>query len=301
MVDQSDLPFRILVARHGATMVYTQMIWADRFLSDLRYHEFHLNDVKAWCKRKEVEQALAKISLIVQLGGNDDQKLLTTAKCFEPWCDGIDLNMGCPQTHALQNGYGASLLFRKNHHQAISIVSSLSAHLTVPVSVKLRLNDTSELCQLARSLEQAGASWITLHPRFISCRRRRKGSPFLKFVEELKQAVKVPVISNGGVRSYLDFDKNLKETGADGLMVGEPLLTNPFIFEGDKPLDVISFGTEYMQLCEQFGEMVSLYSVQRHFDWILKVPSHQSNAAMRKLHHQILEATSISEISDLFE
>ncbi|KAH9807897.1 hypothetical protein DFH28DRAFT_1001036 [Melampsora americana] len=227
MVDQSDLPFRILVARHGATMVYTQMILADRFLSELQYREFHMNDVKAWCKRKEIEKDLKKIPLIVQLGGNDVQKVLTTAKCFEPWCDGIDLNMGCPQTHALQNGYGASLLFRKNQDQAISIVSLLSANLTVPVSVKLRLNDTSELCQLARSLEHAGASWITLHPRFISCRRRRKGSPFLEFVKELKQAVNIPVISNGGVRSYVDLEKNLNETGADGLMVGEPLLTNP--------------------------------------------------------------------------
>ncbi|EGG00933.1 uncharacterized protein MELLADRAFT_39468 [Melampsora larici-populina 98AG31] len=219
-VDQSDLPFRILVARHGATMVYTQMIWADRFLSDPQYHDFHLNDVKAWCKRKDIEQDLTKIPLIVQLGGNDVERVLRTAKCFEPWCDGIDLNMGCPQTHALQNGYGASLLFRKNHDQAISIGISTS-------SLSYKCKEKAHIWNLVLLSRQAGASWITLHPRFISCRRRRKGSPFLRFVKELKQAVKIPVISNGGVRSYSDFEKNLNETGADGLMVGEPLLTNP--------------------------------------------------------------------------
>ncbi|KAG0144741.1 hypothetical protein CROQUDRAFT_46831 [Cronartium quercuum f. sp. fusiforme G11] len=226
-VDQSDLPFRILVARHGATMVYTQMILADRFLSDEEYREWHLKDVMTGWNLKALEPSLGKVPMIVQLGGNDQEKLLGTAKRLEAWCDGIDLNMGCPQTHALQNGYGASLLFRRNRTKVEAIMGSLSSQLGLPVSVKLRLNDTAELCQLGQTLEDAGASWITLHPRFISSRRRRKGPPFLGFVKELKAAVKIPVISNGGVRSFEDLKANLIETGADGLMVGEPLLTNP--------------------------------------------------------------------------
>lgn len=108
-------------------------------------------------------------------------------------------------------------------------VSSMAKIFTVPASAKLRLCQPLEkTTELAIRLEAAGASWITLHPRTVSARRRRQGAANLDVVKELKARLRVPVISNGNVRGPSDLQKNLEYTGADGLMVGETLLGNPW-------------------------------------------------------------------------
>ena len=108
-------------------------------------------------------------------------------------------------------------------------VSALSHSLPVPVSVKLRLcQDASTTPLLGARLEAAGASWLTLHARHVSARRRRAGAADLAQVKALKDAVKIPVVSNGNVRKTADVASNVEETGADGVMVGEALLANPW-------------------------------------------------------------------------
>lgn len=77
------------MARHGATMVYTQMILADRFLNDHQYRELHLEDIKAWCDLRDLIGGSNIVPLIVQLGGNNVEKLLETAKPLMAWCDGF--------------------------------------------------------------------------------------------------------------------------------------------------------------------------------------------------------------------
>lgn len=105
----------------------------------------------------------------------------------------------------------------------------MSRSFTVPVSAKLRLcQPASKTVDLAESLEACGASWITLHARTVSSRRRRQGAADLNEVKRLKDVIKVPIISNGNVREWKNLHENLEFTGADGLMVGEPLLDNPW-------------------------------------------------------------------------
>lgn len=83
--------------------------------------------------------------------------------------------------------------------------------------------------ELARQLECSGASWITLHARTVSSRRRRHGAADLNQVKLLKDALGIPVISNGNVREWSDVVQNQELTGADGVMVGEALLSNPWL------------------------------------------------------------------------
>lgn len=105
----------------------------------------------------------------------------------------------------------------------------MSQSFLVPVSAKLRLCQPSPTTVgLAQRIEAAGASWITLHARTVSARRRRQGAAELSEVARLKNYVRVPVISNGNVRVFDDLQANLNLTGADGLMVGEALLGNPW-------------------------------------------------------------------------
>jgi len=105
----------------------------------------------------------------------------------------------------------------------------MSQSFTVPVSTKLRLcQPAPKTAELAQRIEAAGASWVTLHARTVSARRRRQGAADLTEVARLKDHLRVPVISNGNVRLFDDLQANLNFTGADGLMVGETLLGNPW-------------------------------------------------------------------------
>lgn len=105
----------------------------------------------------------------------------------------------------------------------------MSNSIAIPVSAKLRLcQPASSTVQLAQRLEAAGASWIALHARHVSARRRRQGAADLDQVKILKEGLRIPVLSNGNVRTYDDVENNRRYTGADGVMVGESLLSNPW-------------------------------------------------------------------------
>ncbi|EPQ52285.1 FMN-linked oxidoreductase [Gloeophyllum trabeum ATCC 11539] len=276
MVNQSDLPFRLLTTKYGATLTYTQMLHPNRLLDDPEYLAFHLRDLA-------ISQQLQQ-PVVVQLCGNDPDVVVNGAKKVVGECNGVDLNLGCPQSHAKDGHYGAYLLGQKDWPLVASIVSSLSQSLTVPVSAKIRLcSPSSQTLQFAHLLEAAGASWITLHARHVSVRRRRQGAAFLDEVAKLKTGseavpgVSIPVISNGNVRYWEDIPRNLEQTGADGVMVGETLLRNPCLFDktGRIP-DPILISLEYIDLCRQHPETVTLDQIQAHvkhlveFQWYVR-------------------------------
>ncbi len=115
-------------------------------------------------------------------------------------------------------------------------VSALSHSLNVPVSAKLRLcQNIPSTHDLGARIEAAGASWLTLHARHVSARRRRQGAADLSQIKELKSRVGVPVVSNGNVKTWEDVVANRAQTGADGVMVGETLLANPWYVHLDMP------------------------------------------------------------------
>jgi tRNA-dihydrouridine synthase 1 len=159
-----------------------------------------------------------------------------------------DLNLGCPQDIAREEHFGAYLLGKKDWPLVQGIgeqkppdvylknvqclichtVSSLSHSLCVPVSAKLRLcSPVSSTLTLASTLQASGASFLALHPRHPSTRRRRQGAADLSAVRTLVEGVDIPVISNGNVRTWEDVLHNKDYTGASGIMVGETLLGNP--------------------------------------------------------------------------
>ncbi|EIN08317.1 FMN-linked oxidoreductase [Punctularia strigosozonata HHB-11173 SS5] len=256
MVNQSDLPFRILVRRYGATLVYTQMLSPQRLLEDRDYLDFHLRELGDENDRP----------VVVQLCGNNPDTLIRGARKLVHRCDGIDLNFGCPQEHAQEGHYGGYLLGQRDWPLVQNLISSMSASLSVPVSAKIRLTpDPSLTPVLAERLATSGASWITLHARTVSARRRRHGAADLSWVKAVREAVdpRVPVISNGNVRTFEDMGRNKAETGADGLMVGETLLGNPCLFANVVP-DPVRISLEYLAICREHPDTVTIQIAQMH-------------------------------------
>jgi tRNA-dihydrouridine synthase 1 len=115
------------------------------------------------------------------------------------------------------------------------VVSHLSHSIPLPISTKLRLcSPTSLTPKLATRIAACGASWITLHARHINARKRRAGAADLGVVRDLVDALaeeggQCKVVSNGNVGTWDHIVRNREETGADGIMVGESLLGNPWL------------------------------------------------------------------------
>ncbi|KZP29312.1 FMN-linked oxidoreductase [Athelia psychrophila] len=269
MVNQSDLPFRLLTRRHGATLAYTQMLSPHLLLNDQDYLEFHLRDIRA---EFDGSTGLER-PVVVQLHGNDPDILVKAARVVQTSCDGIDLNLGCPQEHAKDGHYGGYLLGKADWPLVEQIVSSMSNSLSIPVSTKIRLCEPSSLTPLLGTrLAAAGSSWITLHARHVNAKRRRAGAADLNAVKILKDTLvaegfpNVPVISNGNVGTWEHILENRKETGADGIMVGEILLDNPCIFENATP-DPVLISLEYLELCKTYptASMTAIRTHIRHF------------------------------------
>ncbi|KAH9936039.1 FMN-linked oxidoreductase [Amylocystis lapponica] len=236
MVNQSDLPFRILVRRYGTTLVYTQMLLPTRLLNDQEYLEYHLRELGDPCDRP----------VVVQLGGNDPETVVRAARTVQGSCDAIDLNLGCPQEAARDAHYGAYLLGQKDWPLVESIVSAMSHSLTVPCPASATL-------KFSQRLESAGSSWITLHARHVSARRRRQGPADLEQIRTLKQNLTVPVVSNGNVRVWEDIQNNRAFTGADGIMHLCNILPDP-----------VQISLEYLDICREHPGTVTIQIVQMH-------------------------------------
>ncbi|KAJ7185370.1 FMN-linked oxidoreductase [Mycena filopes] len=268
MVNQSDLPFRILVQRYGATLAYTQMLKPAALLDDQDYLEFHLRDLT-------MNPSSPEQPVVVQLCGNDAETIVRAGKKIQNYCQGIDLNLGCPQQSAADDHFGAYLLGQKDWPLVEEIVSAMSHSFTVPVSTKLRLCEpASKTLDFAQRLEACGAAWVTLHPRTVSARKRRHGAADLSQVKRLKENLRVPVVSNGNVRVWDDLQANLAYTGADGLMVGETLLGNPCLFANQIP-DPVTISLEYIAICRAYPETASLATVTAHVKHFVDFQCHR--------------------------
>ena len=147
---------------------------------------------------------------------------------MEPY-DIIDINMGCPVPKvAISSQAGSALL--KNPDKIYEIVSAVVKAVSVPVSVKIRLgwDESSINCvEVAKIIEKAGASAITLHARTRA--QGYSGEARWEYIKKVKDAVSIPVIGNGDVKSPEDAKRMLDETGCDAVMIGRGILGNPFL------------------------------------------------------------------------
>lgn len=169
----------------------------------------------------------------VQIFGGNPNSMAKAAKYI---CDNykvsfIDINMGCPVPKvALRSQAGSSLM--KNPERAYDIVKSVVDSVNVPVTVKIRSgwdSNSINAVEIAKVVEKAGASMITVHPRTRA--QGYSGQADWNIIKSVKESVSIPVIGNGDIKSYLDAKRMLDETLCDGIMIGRAAIGNPWIIK----------------------------------------------------------------------
>jgi len=152
-------------------------------------------------------------------------------------CDCVDINFGCPQGIAKKGKYGSYLL--EKTELIISLVKILAQNLKVPVTCKIRCLPTEEdTLRLAKKIEEAGCSLLVVHGRTREHKKTDTGSANWYIIKQIKQALSIPVIANGGMASYDDCIKCLEYTGCDGIMSSEAILEYPAFFDNKQIYDL---------------------------------------------------------------
>jgi len=242
MVDQSEKAFRMLCRELGTTLAYTPMMHARLFTEVPEYRRLHFDPEPS------------DTPLIGQLAGHDPEIVLKAARMIEDQVDAVDLNFGCPQGIARKGRYGAFLLDEPD--VMVSLVSTLSRGLSVPVTAKLRLLPSRPASlDLLRRLEDAGASVLALHGRTRDQNKQYCGAADWGAIREAVDAVSIPVVANGGIASLADVEACLETTGAAAVMSSEALLENPALFCGNREpqsgayLDQDELARRYLNMC----------------------------------------------------
>jgi len=250
MVAQSDLPFRLLTRRYGATVCYTPMLYAARFVEDEAYQR----DAIDFDPASNGTAPGTDRPLIVQFAANDPATLVEAARIVQHLVDAVDINLGCPQDRAREGHYGSYLLARRDWPLVRDMVRACHDALSVPVTCKIRLLDSfDDTLAFCRMLEDAGCAMIAVHARKRgSDKRRRVGPADLAQVARLRTLLRVPILANGNIRCFEDAEANLRATGAEGVMSAEAVLACPRLFAADAALrqaPAAEMAREYLSEC----------------------------------------------------
>ena len=210
--------YRLIAKRMGASLVYSEMISAKGLLYE--------ND-KTW-DLASIDPEEHPIGL--QLFGSNPEEMAKAASMLTEGtpADIIDINMGCPVRKVLKQNSGSYLL---QDPQAVYTLTKAVVDAThLPVTVKIRAGWTHDSITgplVAQAIEAAGAQALTIHGRTKS--DIYAGRVNLDYIKAVKEAVSIPVIANGDIKSGADAIKMLEATGADAVMIGRGTLGNPWL------------------------------------------------------------------------
>jgi nifR3 family TIM-barrel protein len=216
----SDLPFRGMCRRLGSAVSCTEFINAIDVVTDhprldqrLAYEEFER-------------------PVVFQLFDNDPTRFVEAAlRLREREPDVIDVNMGCSVRAVSGRGAGAGLL--RDPHKIADIFQKLTTALDIPITAKIRLGWDEEnlnYLEVAKIIEDNGGGLVAVHGRTKTQNYNSRAN--WEAIAEVKQAVSIPVIGNGDVRTTADIAKMKAYTNCDAVMIGRAAIGNPWIFSG---------------------------------------------------------------------
>ena len=215
----SDLPFRLLCRHYGAACCVTEMVSAKGLL----YQSAGTGRLLLATPEDQ--------PLVVQLFGAEAECLgEATHQLVAAGYGWFDLNMGCSVHKVLRQGAGAAMLGDTGNALAVAR-AMLAAAGPGRVGFKLRLGVDAErivLPDLALRLQDAGAGWLTLHPR--TARQGFTGEADWEAIARLKEQLEIPLIASGDLFTAADGLRCLEATGADTVMYARGAIRNPAIF-----------------------------------------------------------------------
>ena len=273
MAGITDHPFRILCREMGAGVVFTEFVSANGIIRE------NMKTLELM-KFTENERPIG-----IQLFGETPDIVGNSAKMVYDMLkpDIIDINYGCPVPKVTKKGAGSAALkdlcLMDDITQAV-----VEAVPEIPVTVKMRAGwDQNSLVSTEAGvrMEKIGVAAITLHPR--TTKQQFSGMSNWKLIKELKDAVKIPVIGNGDVKTSEDYNKMKAETGCDGVMIGRAALGKPWIFSSFQKKSSEKFIIDpdisqiinisrrhFVMLTEYYNNNLSVNLAKKHFNYYFK-------------------------------
>jgi tRNA-dihydrouridine synthase B len=273
MEDVTDAVFRRLCRKHGATLAMTEFVNVEGLLRGCRN------------ARRKVELAPDDGLTGVQIYGSDPERLAqaaAVAEASQPLF--IDINCGCWVPKIAGRGAGAGWL--RDPAAMVDMTRLVVSRVSVPVTVKTRIGLGPEshmpIVDLARRLEDCGIAGITIHCRTAAM--GHSGAADWSWAARAREAVSIPVLVNGDVKTAQDAARAIEETGCAGVMVGRRAIEHPWVFrearallDRGERLDPPS-AEERLELCRehlvanvaQRGEPFGVHCTRRHLAGYLK-------------------------------
>ena len=300
MEDVTDIGFRLLCKRYGASMVYTEFVSAEALI----------RDVQSTVRKLTISDEERPVG--IQIYGRDVEAMVEAAKIVEQaGPDLIDINFGCPVKKVAGKGAGAGML--QNIPLMLDITRKVVDAVKLPVTVKTRLGwDSNNLIitTLAEQLQDCGIKALTIHGRTRA--QMYTGDADWSLIGEIKRnpRINIPIIGNGDIKTAEDTRRAFDEYGVDAVMIGRATFGQPWIFKeiGDafnSPTPPLSLDDKIDILLEQLkinvdriDEYRGILHTRRH---LAASPIFKGIPDFRQTRIAMLRAETMEELTRIIE
>ncbi len=303
MEDVTDIGFRMLCKRYGASMVYTEFVSAEALV----------RSVKSTVSKLTISDEERPVG--IQIYGRDVESMVEAAKIVEDQAhpDVIDINFGCPVKKVAGKGAGAGML--QNVPLLLDITRNVVKAVNTPVTVKTRLgwnNDSLIIRELAEQLQDCGIQALTIHGRTRA--QMYIGEADWTLIGEVKKnpRIHIPIIGNGDITSPEDTKRAFEEYGVDAVMIGRATFGRPWIFkeirdylDGREPDPTLDFNRKLDILEEQLrinvervDEYRGILHTRRH---LAASPIFKGIPNFRQTRIAMLRAETMEELMNILE